>query len=296
MKWIYETPVIIQGISELQASGYISSMKVCGTEIAAIVNSGKGGTIVQEIPVFDLVDEAVAFAGKIETTLIFVHPYEVLDAVREAIDSGIQQIIILTEKVPPLDIITLLKYAAANNSVILGPGSRGLIVPERVCLGILQPQFYQTGTVGLISSSNYLSYEIARELNRAEMGQSLAVDLGNSEIVGSGLTQWLSILNDRSDTEAIVYIGQEIDEIEAVTDYYGNYGYNKPLVIYLIGQKTPQEKKFRDAITIINNHLSASIPAVDRDKQILSQLSKVGINIAKNPQEIVSILKAILSH
>ncbi len=263
MKWIYETPVIIQGIVELQTSNYIESMKACGTEIAAGVNSGKGGTVVEEIPVFDLVDEAVTFAGKIETSLIFVHPYEVLDAAREAIDAGIEQIIILTEKVPPLDIIVLLKYAAANNSLILGPGSQGLIVPERVCWGMLQPQFYTVGTVGLISSSKYLSYEVARELNRSGMGQSLAVDLGNDEIVGSGLAQWLSILNDDCNTKSIVYVGQEITEIESVTDYYRNYGYNKPLVVYLVGLKTPQKKRFRDAMTIITNHLSVSIPPVD---------------------------------
>jgi succinyl-CoA synthetase alpha subunit len=295
MKWIYETPIIIQGITELQICSYISSMKVCATQIAAGVNSGKGGTIVEDIPVFDLVEEAVAVAGKNVTSLIFVHPYEVLDAAREAIDAGIKQIIILTNNVPPLDIITLLKYAAINNSSILGPGSQGLLVPEKICWGRLQPQVYQPGMVGLIGSS-YLSYEIAKELNRAEMGQSLVVDLGNDPILGSGLAQWLSILNEDPHTKAIVYVGQEVTDIEAVTDYYRNYGYNKPLVIYLVGQKITQEKKFRDATTIITNHLSVSIPTANSEKQVLSELSKVGIKIAKHPQEITSMLKGITSN
>jgi succinyl-CoA synthetase alpha subunit len=296
MKWIYETPVIIQGITELQSSSYISSMQACGTQIAAGVNSGKGGTIVEDIPVFDLVEEAVAVAGKLVTSLIFVHPYEVLDAAREAIDAGIKQIIILTSNVPPLDIITLLKYATVHHSLILGPGSQGLLVPEKVCWGKLQPQLYQPGTVGSIGSSNYLSYEIARELNRAGMGQSLVVDLGNDAILGSGLAQWLPILNEDPHTEAIVYVGREITDIEAVTDYYRNYGYNKPLVIYLVGQKIPQEKKFRDATTIITNHLSVSIPTANPEKPVLSELSKVGIKIAKYPQEITSMLKEVTSN
>ncbi len=295
MNWSPPNKVIIQGITESQAAFYAVQMKAYGTDIVAGVSPGQGGTEVGNIPVFDLVEQVLTLVEVIDISLIFVHPCQVLDAAVEAIAAGIRRIIILTPGVPPLDTIELIKCAEANDTLILGPGSHGVIIPEQAWLGKLQPQFYQPGSVGLITSSQHLSYEVAAELNQADIGQSIVVSLGQERIVSSNLFQWLSILNEDPNTKVIVSIGQSINETEEITTYCKNHGYDKPIVVYIAGLKAPQDKLFRDAVTIISNHLSASIPVVNRDQQTISKLKKVGIKVAKKPSDIPKIIQKALS-
>ncbi|MEO1672667.1 MAG: CoA-binding protein, partial [Cyanobacteria bacterium J06631_2] len=106
---------------------------------------------------------------------------------------------------------------------------------------------------------------------------------------------WLAILNEDPHTQAIVAIGQRINQIESIVAYSKSHGYNKPVVVYLAGLHAPQAKVYRDAITIISNHLSASIPVINRDRQTTDELRKIGIKIAQKPSEIPLIIQAELS-
>ncbi|HEY9769417.1 MAG TPA: CoA-binding protein [Coleofasciculaceae cyanobacterium] len=295
MNWSPPNKVIVQGITSNRAAFCAVQMKAYGTDIVAGISPGSGGTKVGDIPVFDLIEQVQAQVDKIDMSLIFVDSYQVLDAAREAIAAGIDRLVILTPKVPPLDTIELIRHAKKTNTLILGPGSDGMIIPQQSWLGNLQPQFYQPGTVGLITSSQHLCYEVAVELNAANLGQSMVVSLGDDRIVGSSLTYWLSILNQDPNTTAIVSIGQRINETEEIIAYSRNHGYNKPVIIYLAGLKAPQEKVYYDAITIISNYLSGSIPAVNRDRQTVDKLKKIGIKVANKPSEIPPLIQKALS-
>ena len=295
MNWSSQSQVIVQGITESQGSYYAVQMKAYGTNIVAGVSPGNGGRLLEDLPVFDLVEQAIEECGEIKTSLIFVPAYEVLDAALEAIAAGISRIIIFTSGVPPLDTISLLKRAKATNTLILGPGSHGIVIPEQLWLGTLHPQFYQAGMVGLISCSKYLAYEVARELNQARMGQSLVISLGSDRIIGSNLLEWLSILNDDANTKAIVFIAQELKETAEITTYCRNYDCNKPIISYVAGLKAPRELYFSDAQTIVSNHLSASIPALNGDKQKIAELKKAGLKIARRPSEIPTMVQKALS-
>ena len=295
MNWFTPHKVIIQGIAEYQATFCAVQMKAYGTDIVAGVSPGNGGTEVSGIPVFDLVEQVQAEIGNIDISLIFVDSFQVLDAAIEAIAAGIRRIIIFTPGVPPLDSIKLIKRARETDTLILGPGSHGIVIPQQVWLGNLQPQFYQPGTVGLITSSRHLCYEVAAELNAANLGQSIVVSLGSDRIVSSSFAHWLSVLNEDPNTKVIVSIGQRINEIEEIAAHSKNRGYDKPVIFYLAGLKAPQEKVYRDAVTIISNHLSASIPVVNRDRQTTKRLKKIGIKVAKKPSEIPILIQQAFS-
>ena len=295
MNWFHSYKVVVQGITDYQATFYALQMKAYGTNIVAGISPGNGGTTIENIPVFNLIEEVQTQIGSVDLSLIFVHPDGVLDAAKEAIAAGIRQIIIFTPRVPPQDTIELIKHAKSNNTLILGPGSHGIVVPQQVWLGNLQPQFYQPGNIGLISSSRHLGYEVAAELNAAQMGQSIVISLGNDRIIGSDLAHWLAVLNEDPNTKAIVAIGQSVNRLESILAYSKNHGYNKPILFYLAGLKAPQAKMYRDAVTIISNHLSASIPVVNRDRQTTDELRQIGIKIAKKPSEIPGILQAELA-
>ena len=296
MNWSSPDKVIIQGITEPQAALVAVEMKNYGTNVVAGVSPGQGGKTIENIPIFDLVEQVLTVTDKIDISIIFISPCQVLDAIKEAISVGIKRIIIITSNVPPLDTIESIKYAQANNTQILGPGSDGIIIPDRVCLGKLQPEFFQLGKVGLITDSRDLCYEVVTELNRANLGQSMAISLGSDRIVGSNLSQWLSILNEDPNTEAIVSIGKDIKDIEEIATFCQDRGDRKPIVSYIAGLKTPQEIMYGDAVTIISNHLSASIPAVNLERRIFNKLKKVGIKIAKRPSEIPLKLSQMLNN
>ena len=295
MNWFLPNKVIVQGITTLRATFYAVQMKAYGTDIVAGISPGNGGTYVEDIPVFDLVEQALTKVEQIDVSLIFVDYDRVLDAATEAIAAGIRQIIIFTPRVPPLDTIKLIKYARQTNTTILGPGSHGIIIPQRLWLGNLHPQYHQPGKVGTIATSRHLCYEVAAELDRANMGQSIVVSLGTDRIIGSRLPQWLSILDEDPNTEVTIAIGQRINEAEEIIAHCQDCGYNKPIIVYLAGLKAPQEKDYRDAATIISNHLSASTPVVNRDRATSEQLRKVGIKIAKKPSDIPSMIKEALA-
>lgn len=295
MNWFHPHKVIVQGITDYQAAFCAVQMKTYGTDIIAGVSPGNGGTAIEGIPVFDLIEQVQTQISEVEISLIFVSPYQVLDAVKEAIAAGIRKIIIFTPRVPPQDTIKLINHARSTNTLILGPGSHGIAIPQQVWLGNLQPEFYQPGTVGLITSSRHLCYEVASELNHANLGQSIIVSLGNDRIIGSDLSHWLATLNEDPNTEAIVAIGQRVNQIESILAYSKNHGYDKPVVVYLVGLKAPQVKVYGDATTIITNHLSGSIPVVNRDRRTTEKLRNIGIKIASKPSEIPEIVKSALA-
>ena len=290
MNWTAESKIIVQGITESLARDYAPRMKAYGTNIVAGITAGQGEQQLEEIPIFNLVEEAVSQQGEIQTSLIFSPPFQVLDAALEAIAGGIREIIITSAGVPPLDLVRLLRKAETTNTLILGPGNAGIIIPEKIWLGISEPQFYHPGKIGLISRSPAVSYEIALELNRVGLGESMAVNLGTDSIIGSNFQQWLKILEEDQKTEAIVLLGQATGNLEQAAAAYIASSCSKPIIVYLTGIEASVEKIFADATTIISNHLSSSLAANSLEKKVISAFKKAGVTIAKKPEEIAKLL------
>lgn len=288
MNWILEEPIIIQGITEPGVANYAAKMKAYGTNIVAGVATGKQETTLEDIPLFNLVEDITEQLGRVETSLIFVPPELVLDAAREAIAAGLHYLIIVTAGVPSLDMIRLLQETP-EDILILGSGSRGIIVPEKACLGTLQPEYFIPGSVALISCSEFLTYEVAWELNNQGLGQSIVFDVGNDPILSSNLPQWLTFLDQDSETEAIVLI-QQVKDIEKFAVDLIETKVNKPIVTYIAGLQTPQERILQNATTIVASYLSASIPAQNTNKKIISSLKKAGIQVAETPAQIPAMI------
>ncbi len=295
MKWQPESTVLIQGIQSSIAQYYTQRMKTAGTNIVAGVGVGWGGEKIQDVPIFDLVEEAIASVGKIEVGLIFVNPYSVLDAALECIFAGIKQIIVITKGVPPLDMIQILRKAQTKGCFVLGSGSQGLIVPSKLWLGIQEPQFYTQGKIGLISRCDRLTDEIALSLSKAGLGQSLAVSLGTDGIMGSSFEQWLQILEEDEETEAIVLVSHPYGSAEIAAAEYIASTIEKPVIVYLPGLSVPYEENFGDALTTIAQQLSHSLGTPTLPERVVAAFKQANITIAGQPREIPELLKMCLS-
>ncbi|HIK08525.1 MAG TPA: CoA-binding protein [Trichormus sp. M33_DOE_039] len=288
-----ESKVIIQGFGEFISATHIAQMKAYGTNLVAGVDPGCGGQEIYGLPVFDLVEEVVEKFGVIDTTIICVHPYQVLDAALEAIASGISQIIIISAGVPPLDMVQLLRKAEAVETLVVGPNSPGIIVPGKILLGTQPSEFYTPGSVGIVSRSSTLTYEVAWELTKAGLGQSISVSIGSDAIVGSSFLQWLQILDEDESTEAIVLVGQPGGGSEETAARYIAETIDKPVIAYIAGRQAPPRNTWRQTGTLVT--------VVGRPLNFGTAQSKIAafeaaeVPVAERPSLIPELLKKAIN-
>lgn len=287
--------VILQGISGPLASTYAPLIQSYGTQLVAGVSPGHGGTTIAGIPVLDMVEQVVSQYGAIDISIIFSHPYDVLDAATEAMRAGIRQLIIISQGVPPIDMIHLIQQAEANDTLVVGPNSPGVILPGKMLLGIHPPMFYTPGRVGLITRNGPLTYEVARLLTKAGIGQSIGVSLGSDLIVGSTLPQWLQMLEEDEDTDAIVLVGEIGGDSEEAAATYIAEAIEKPVVAYIAGHTAPRDRRMGHAGTIIEVQLGGFGPDLGTAESKVSALKQAGVPVADRPSQIPDLLQRILT-
>ncbi len=284
-----DSKVIIQGFGEFISASHIAQMKAYGTNLVAGVQPGCGGQELYNLPVFDLVEEVVGQFGSIDTTIICVHPYQVLDAALEAIASHIRQIIIISAGVPPLDMVQLLRKAEACETLVVGPNSPGIIVPSKILLGTQPSEFYTPGVVGIVSRSSTLTYEVARELTQAGLGQSISVSIGSDAIVGSSFLQWLQILDEDDTTEAIVLVGQPGGGSEEAAARYIAEVIDKPVIAYIAGREAPPGKTWRQTGTLAT--VVGRPPNFGTAQSKIMAFEAAEVPVAERPSLIPQLLK-----
>ncbi|MDP4205871.1 MAG: succinate--CoA ligase subunit alpha, partial [Bacteroidota bacterium] len=201
------TRVLVQGITGRDGSFHASRMKVNGTNIVAGVSPGKGGSIIDEIPVFNTLSEAVeeTYAN---TSIIFVPASFAKDAILEATDAGIELIITITEGIPTRDIIEVLPFLHRKGAKLIGPNCPGVISPGKCMVGIMPPSIFSDGPIGLMSRSGTLTYEVVHQLTQTGLGQTTCVGIGGDPVAGLYYQELLEMFENDPDTEAIVLIGE----------------------------------------------------------------------------------------
>lgn len=285
-----DSKVLIQGITEPLAAIHAAKMKAYGTNVVAGISPGQGGLTIDEIPVFDLVEQALAVTGSIDTSIIFAPAYLVQDAALEAIAAGIRQIILISGGVPPLDMVSLLRIAEANKTLLVGPNSLGIILPGKILLGTHPEEFYTPGSVALISRCGTLTSEIAWELSQTGFGQSMAVSIGTDAMVGSSFKQWLQILNKDENTKAIVLIGQTDGGNEETVASFIAEEIDKPVIVYIAGRHAPGVKRqcyASDLIVsqpVMENELDPAESKIDTFVQLK-------IPVAQRPSQVPDLVK-----
>jgi succinyl-CoA synthetase alpha subunit len=288
--------VLIQGIFEPLSLVYTPIMRTYGTQIVAGVSSGHGGENLQGIPIFDLVEQAVAEVGCIDISISFVSPYLLLDAALEAIAAGIRQLVLISSGIPPLDLVHLSRKAEATQTLIVGPNSPGLIVPGEVLLGTHPTYCYTPGNLGILSYTGTLTYEIALELTQSRLGQSIVVGLGNDSITGSSLQQWMQLLNENDRTTIILVIGEvgssgESPILQMLLDSAQTPDH-KPLIAYVAGRRVVQgAPPIGHAWAIATSRLSEPQANPINLTHTLTALKLAGISVAYYPSDIIRLVK-----
>lgn len=285
--------ILLQGIHGALAQRMIAPMRRYGTEIVAGVSVGQGGTQVEDIPVFDLVEQAIAAVGDIDTSVVCVPPDQVADAALEAIAAGIRQLVLVPPQVPPLDTLSLINRAKATGTVILGAGSAGLIVPDRFLVGTLDPRCYSVGSVGIIDRTDRVGDAIAWELSQAGIGQSVAVHLGTGSILGTTFADWIPLFAHNDDTKAIVLLEQHLWGNEAAATVIPPH-IDKPIFAYVAGQNLPVKAPPGDSATSIAAQKVHALPHTNTAAEKIAAYKAAKIRVAQSPQQLTEWLAKAL--
>jgi succinyl-CoA synthetase alpha subunit len=290
-----DSKVLIQGITEPMGAIYAAKMKAYGTNVVAAVSAGKGGQTIDDIPVYDLVEQVLAEIGAIDTSIILGAPYLALDAALEAIASGILNIILIPSGIPPLDMVQLLRTAAASETSILGPDTMGIIVPEKLLLGTHPSEFYTPGTVGLIGDNGTLLSEIALELTQAGFGQSICICTGSDRMADTSPNQWLHVLDKDKNTKVIVLVGQTSDTGEDTIAPYIAEKIDKPVIVYIAGRFAPLVKHQHHLSELMVSEPVALVD-VETKKRKITVFEQRKIPVAQRPSQIPDLVKKALKH
>jgi len=278
-----ETRAIVQGITGNQGSFHARLMLEYGTKIVAGVTPGKGGTKLQDVPVYDTVATAKDETNA-DSSVIFVPAPYAKEAAMEAMDAALNPVVIITEGIPARDEMVIMRYAREHSTVIVGPNTPGVITPGQSKLGIMPGNVFRPGSVGLASRSGTLTYEIAASLTHAGIGQSTCLGIGGDPIVGLSFVDVLKMFREDSGTESLVLIGEIGGTAEEdAAKYIADTRYPKPVVAYVTGKAAPPGKRMGHAGAIITGSKGTA------DNKIRS-LVAAGVRVAEIPSGIPELL------
>lgn len=273
-----ETKVICQGITGGAGAFHTKGCLEYGTKMVGGVTPGKGGQTVEDLPVFDTVEQAVAETGA-TATMIFVPAPFTADAILEAADAGIEVIAAVTEGVPVMDMIHVFETVKDKGITLIGPNCPGLITPEECKMGIMPGYIHQKGKVGVMSRSGTLTYEAVWQTSNLGLGQSTCVGLGGDPIVGTSFIDLLKLYEADDQTEAILMIGEIGGSAEEEAAAYVAEHVSKPVAAFIAGRTAPPGKRMGHAGAIISGGKGTA-------EEKIAALEGAGIEVAQSPADM----------
>ena len=282
-----DTKVIVQGITGKTAMFHTKQMLEYGTKIVAGVTPGKAGQVVEGVPVFNTVQDAVEATGA-TASVVFVPPRFAADSIMEGVEAGLDLVVCITEHVPVQDMIKVRAYMEGKKTRLIGPNCPGILTVGEAKLGIIPGYIYKKGHVGVISRSGTLTYEASFQLSQAGLGQTTAVGIGGDPVKGTDFIDALKLFKDDDDTLALIMIGEiggtaEEDAAKWIAENMPN----KPVVGFIAGVQAPPGNRMGHAGAII-----AGGKGTAADK--IKALNAVGIPVAENVAQIGETMVKLL--
>jgi succinyl-CoA synthetase alpha subunit len=280
------TRVIVQGLTGREGSFHASQMIAYGTNVVAGVTPGKGGTLHNEVPVFNTVAEA-ARQTRANASAIFVPPPFAADAILESIDAGLPLVVCITEGVPTLDMVRVAAALRGSQTRLIGPNCPGIISPGKCKIGIMPGQIHRQGHVGVVSRSGTLTYEAVGQLTHLGIGQSTCIGIGGDPIIGTSFLDSIRLFNDDPDTHAIIMIGEIGGNAEQQAAEYVRAHVRKPVVGFVAGQTAPPGRRMGHAGAIISGGTGTA-------KEKYEVMAAAGIRTVQSPADIGQTLAAAI--
>jgi succinyl-CoA synthetase alpha subunit len=281
----------VQGITGSEGTKHSTKMLAAGTNIVGGVNARKAGTTVtiggRDLRVFGGVEEAMKETGA-DVSVVFVPPPFAKDAVIEAIDAEIGLCVVITEGIPVHDSAYFWAHACAkgNRTRIIGPNCPGIISPGKSNAGIIPADITGPGSIGLVSKSGTLTYQMMYELR--EIGFSSAIGIGGDPVIGTTHIDALAAFEADPETAAVVMIGEIGGDAEERAAEFIKANVTKPVVGYVAGFTAPEGKTMGHAGAIV----SGSAGTAQAKKEALEA---AGVKVGKTPSETAALMRELIT-
>jgi succinyl-CoA synthetase alpha subunit len=281
-----DTRLLVQGVTGREGAFHSTAMLEYGTNIVAGVTPGKGGqdALDGRVPVFDTVADAVEQTGA-NASIIFVPAPFAPDAMLEASAADVPLVVCITEGVPALDMLRVYHVLKARGTRLIGPNCPGLTTVDEAKVGIIPGDIHRAGSVGLVSRSGTLTYEVVQAMTDAGIGQSTTVGIGGDPIIGTSFIDVLDAFNQDPATEAIVMIGEIGGEEEEKAAAFIAREVRKPMAAFIAGRTAPPGRRMGHAGAII----STTGGGTAESKR--AALEGAGVRVADSPSHIPQLLR-----
>jgi succinyl-CoA synthetase alpha subunit len=287
--------VLVQGITGREGMTRTQLMVGYGTQVVAGVTPGRGGQEVEGIPVYDTIQEAWEKSGPIDASVLFIPAPLVKSAALEAIDAGVKLLVIVPDRVPIHDVLTIAKRAKQKGARFVGPNTLGVLSPDKAVLGMIggraasaRSWFFQ-GPVGVASRSGGITSSMAYYLAQEGIGATTLVHVGGDAVVGLPHPDVMELFEKDPDTKAVVIFGEiGTSQEERVADLIEAGAFTKPLVAYIGGKAAKSGTRFSHAGAIVEGGRGTYEGKVER-------LRQVGATVVESFMELPTATKEVLA-
>ncbi|MBI2177350.1 MAG: succinate--CoA ligase subunit alpha [Candidatus Tectomicrobia bacterium] len=283
------TRVLVQGITgkeggyhAQQCMRYSQEFAGGGGAVVAGVTPGKGGAklegAIEKVPVFNTVAQAVAGTGA-NASLVFVPPAFAADAILESVDAGVPIVVCITEGIPVRDMVYVKRHLEGASAVLIGPNCPGVITPGGCKMGIMPGHIHKEGSIGVISKSGTLTYEVVAQLTAQGLGQTTCVGIGGDPIIGTMYIDLIRRFQADPATEAIIMIGEIGGAAEQDAARWAQKNVTKPMVGFIAGQTAPKGRRMGHAGAIISGGEGTAA-------EKMRVMTECGIHVTQSPAEM----------
>jgi succinyl-CoA synthetase alpha subunit len=174
-------------------------------------------------------------------------------------------------------------YVDRKGVRLVGPNCPGILTPGETKVGIIPGHIADPGSVGVVSRSGTLTYEVLYALKAKGLGASTCVGIGGDPINGTSFIDALELFEADPHTDSVVLIGEIGGTDEEMAARFIADRMTKPVVGFVAGRTAPPGKRMGHAGAIVEG---GSGLAADK----IEALEAAGVRVAEHPEQIAEML------